>query len=405
MFHIIPATVPETPHHCHVANQTLVGIRVVCDSGFDGGLEQTFHMEVLSLADNIMYGNRSRDVPSFWAGQLPAGEKIYIRLYASNSKGRSTPVILQAETSLAAGVGYPIKHEREIAEEGFSILLVLLLGTILTIILMGVVVGLVMRCSEANRHRHRTLNRGSDNGFETLQRKDFRQDPHGSSCQYQTSVFQDNRVSPDVIPDSFTHVNKCQDFGATLSNPKQKSGCEGGYLGNGRGRVLHTPDGSDSSGFSEKAASSEFSCSDYCSNGGVQDNRLLAGLGTGQGYNERNIREQSSKVFPSELELMTMPAKPGPLNDCPYSTMPRMPGPGAVDKCLTPTLVSGSASLARRQRLASPGSLQLQLGDRGRALRPEPLLRPLNECEDSLGGLVSARTPLIEADSDRESCV
>lgn len=89
-----------------MANQTLVGIRVVCDSGFDGGLEQTFHMEVLSLAENIMYGNRSRDVPSFWAGQLPAGEKIYIRLYASNSKGRSTPVILQAETSLAAGVRY-----------------------------------------------------------------------------------------------------------------------------------------------------------------------------------------------------------------------------------------------------------------------------------------------------------
>ena len=75
-----------------------------------------------------------------------------------------------------------------------------------------------------------------------------------------------------------------------------------------------------------------------------------------------------------------------------------------VDKpCLTPTLVSGSASLARRQRLFSPGSLQLSLGERGR--RPEPLLRPLNECEDSLAGLVSARTPLIEADSDRESCV
>ena len=98
-----------------------------------------------------------------------------------------------------------------------------------------------------------------------------------------------------MIPDTFTHVNKCQDFAAPLSNPKQvrwrliliirsehcrpahqwklritlsfeKSGCDGGYLGNGR--VLHTPDGSDSSGFSEKAASSELSCSDYCSNGG-----------------------------------------------------------------------------------------------------------------------------------------
>ena len=55
----------------------------------------------------------------------------------------------------------------------------------------------------------------------------------------------------------------------------------------------------------------------------MQDNRLLAGLGTGQSYNERNIREQSSKVFPSELELMTSRAKPGPPNDYPYSTMPR----------------------------------------------------------------------------------
>ena len=30
--------------------------------------------------------------------------QVYIRVYSSNSKGRSTPVILQAETSLAAGV-------------------------------------------------------------------------------------------------------------------------------------------------------------------------------------------------------------------------------------------------------------------------------------------------------------
>ena len=72
----------------------------MCDTGFDGGLQQTFHMEVLSLAENIMYANRyiiiiiiiryydyfhdiilllrSRDVPSFWASHLPAGEKVCI---------------------------------------------------------------------------------------------------------------------------------------------------------------------------------------------------------------------------------------------------------------------------------------------------------------------------------------
>ena len=73
------SAIPETPHHCHIANQTQLGLRVVCDAGFDGGLEQIFHMEVLSLSDNVMYSNVSREVPSFWATSLPPGQKVYIR--------------------------------------------------------------------------------------------------------------------------------------------------------------------------------------------------------------------------------------------------------------------------------------------------------------------------------------
>ena len=61
-------------------------------------------MEVLSLSENVIYANVSRVVPSFWATSLPPEEKVYIRVYASNNKGRCTPVILQAETSMAAGV-------------------------------------------------------------------------------------------------------------------------------------------------------------------------------------------------------------------------------------------------------------------------------------------------------------
>ena len=108
--HTFLSAVPETPHHCHIANQTLIGIRVVCDTGFDGGLEQTFHMEVWGLADNVMYGNRSRDVPSFWATNLPPGLKVYIRVFSSNTKGRSTPVLLHAETSIAAGVSRQLEN-------------------------------------------------------------------------------------------------------------------------------------------------------------------------------------------------------------------------------------------------------------------------------------------------------
>ena len=54
------AVIPESPLHCHLANQTLVGLRVLCDAGFDGGLQQTFHMEVLALRDDRVYANLSR---------------------------------------------------------------------------------------------------------------------------------------------------------------------------------------------------------------------------------------------------------------------------------------------------------------------------------------------------------
>ena len=37
---------PEKPEYCHIANKTGTGLRVVCDPGFNGGLQQIFHMEV-----------------------------------------------------------------------------------------------------------------------------------------------------------------------------------------------------------------------------------------------------------------------------------------------------------------------------------------------------------------------
>ena len=56
------------------------------------------------------------------------------------------------------------------------------------------------------------------------------------------------------------------------------------------------------------------------------------------------------------------------------------------------SLDSLNKSLAMRRKRFSPSSLQLNLNC-VREERREPLL------------MISARTPLIEADSDRESCV
>ena len=93
------------------------------------------------------------------------------------------------------------------------------------------------------------------------------------------------------------------------------------------GGPLSTPEGSDSSGFSEKAGSSEASCPDYCRERVHESGQpppysakvCLAG------YNDRNIREQSGKVFPSDVQIMA--GKSGCVNpaltDCPYSTLQR----------------------------------------------------------------------------------
>ena len=68
------------------------------------------------------------------------------------------------------------------------------------------------------------------------------------------------------------------------------------------------------------------------------------------------------------------------------------------------SLVSLEPASTTRRKIFSPSSLQLNLNC-VREERREPLLRPLGESEDSFIQMISARTPLIEADSDRESCV
>ena len=73
---------------------------------------------------------------------------------------------------------------------------------------------------------------------------------------------------------------------------------------------------------------------------------------------------------------------------------------GSMPVSKAPTL-----NAATRRKLFS-SSLQLNLNCvRQDPSVENPLLRPLGDCEDSYIQMISARTPLIEAESDRESCV
>ena len=65
-----------------------------------------------------------------------------------------------------------------------------------------------------------------------------------------------------------------------------------------------------------------------------------------------------------------------------------------------------TVTAVNKRKLFSSNTMQLNLNCVRQEDRRQPLLRPLNEAsEDNYLQMISARTPLIEADSDRESCV
>ena len=64
VYHLIPAGRPEPVSNCTVLNQTYSTLHVACKAGFDGGLPQSFSMQVCylfvfhSFYFNILHVNR-----------------------------------------------------------------------------------------------------------------------------------------------------------------------------------------------------------------------------------------------------------------------------------------------------------------------------------------------------------
>ena len=57
VFHVIPAGKPDPVHNCTVRNQTYSTLHVTCGSGFDGGLQQRFVMEVKDAQTHFVVAN------------------------------------------------------------------------------------------------------------------------------------------------------------------------------------------------------------------------------------------------------------------------------------------------------------------------------------------------------------
>lgn len=75
-------------------------MQVECTESFDGGLPQSFLMEVLELPTLRMIANMSttKTPPNFSADGLEAGASYRVLLYAINAKGRSDATVIDPVT-------------------------------------------------------------------------------------------------------------------------------------------------------------------------------------------------------------------------------------------------------------------------------------------------------------------
>ncbi|KAG7173714.1 Nephrin-like 11, partial [Homarus americanus] len=180
VFHIIPATQPESPTNCSLHNVSANSLTVECEPGFDGGLNQTFAMEVYGTNPHTLKANITSKLPRFVVIGLDNESEFQLIVYAGNAKGRSGITRLvaithklpvkQLETRLSSGDSAGVTQDTLAVE--VTPLLGVLAGIVLVLAVIAVVIIVILRvqCSAAARRRQ-AHERGNHKNGDKQQRK------------------------------------------------------------------------------------------------------------------------------------------------------------------------------------------------------------------------------------------
>ncbi|QQP36161.1 Uncharacterized protein FKW44_021167, partial [Caligus rogercresseyi] len=173
---------------CAVTNKTFTTIRVECNPGYDGGLRQTFVLELYpqnafdgSLSAAALAGlsplskHENRHFPQFSLEKLPPGTGFSLLVYAQNSKGESEKSILRAYTLKSAERRvdklYPDAENTRLSSSDWRVprravpLLWIILGIASVLLLASLLLGLIIRMTHCcgggvGLEQHRNLRNG-----------------------------------------------------------------------------------------------------------------------------------------------------------------------------------------------------------------------------------------------------
>ncbi|XP_056636468.1 hemicentin-2-like [Diorhabda sublineata] len=96
-FHITPASRPDPPHECNVANVSHHSVMITCKRGFDGGLRQKYVL-TLTSGDTFIANLSALASPDFNISNLEADRDYTATIHSINTKGPSkntVPLVLK----------------------------------------------------------------------------------------------------------------------------------------------------------------------------------------------------------------------------------------------------------------------------------------------------------------------
>lgn len=89
---------PDMVHNCTISNTSTSSFYVRCMEGFNGGLPQTFLLEVRESNSHALQANMTSVFPQFSVSHLQSSSLYQAYIYAYNDKGRSEVMVLQGGT-------------------------------------------------------------------------------------------------------------------------------------------------------------------------------------------------------------------------------------------------------------------------------------------------------------------
>ncbi|XP_055371722.1 hemicentin-1 [Condylostylus longicornis] len=155
VFHIIAAGRPDQVHNCTLTNISMTSLTIKCTDGFNGGLPQSFMLEVKDLQSHEIKANVTSPIPRFTVSTLSPGGHYILSIYAFNSKGRSDPANINAD--MLKMPEKQLTSEKEKPQQAFllSPVLSLTIGLTLAVMVAGFAVILALRIPCKNSRRSR----------------------------------------------------------------------------------------------------------------------------------------------------------------------------------------------------------------------------------------------------------